>query len=89
MANKVDFQKLQYEVTFIDGADKHKGKGVTLYDALRKIEPFTSKRLVNIRVTFNGKVSLVPVRLVPLKLKRLFVNDIEMEIFAKRLDVLR
>ena len=89
MANKIDLFKKNYVLELHDGASVHKGKGVTIYDAFKKIKPFSSKKLVGVRVIYDGKVSNIPIRLVPLKVKRLFGNDIEAQIFAKRLETLR
>ncbi len=79
----------KYKVTLVDGADKHSANGKSVYDAFSKIEPFTSKKMVNMEVELDGKLSKIPLKLIPLKLKRIFNNKWEMEILSKRIETLR
>jgi len=78
----------KYTVTLVDGADKHVGKGKDIYEALSKVKPFNSKKLVTVTIEYDGKVSKIPLRLNPLKVRRLFLNETDRQVQAKRLQTL-
>lgn len=78
----------KYKVVFQIGKDTYKGSGATLVAALKKIKPKNFIGFGTIRVTVDGKESKLPVRLVPVKLERLFSKDIELRLFAKRIETL-
>lgn len=79
----------KYKVTLVDGADRHSGTGGSVYEAFSKISPFTSKKMVNMEVVLDKKLSKIPLKLIPLKLKRIFNNEWEMRILSKRIETLR
>ncbi len=78
-----------YKLTLVDGADRHSGEGESVYEAFSLIKPFTSKKMVNLEVEYKGKLSKIPLKLVPTKIKRIFDNDWERRILSKRIETLR
>ena len=67
------------------GSDTYKGKGETLLEALQSIHPKRYVGFGTVRAVIDGRASKAPLRLVPVKLQRIFEKPIEMELFAKRL----
>jgi len=82
--------KPKCEVTLILKDRRFTGKGVNTLSALKRLkEPKDIKSIANFETVVDGKLAKFPLRLNPTKLKRLFANEWEMELLAKRLDTLR
>lgn len=75
-------------VVFSIGSDVYTGVGETVLEALKTIKPKNYLGEVRVSATISGKTASVPFRAVPLQLRRVFEKPIEMELFAKRLQVL-
>lgn len=75
-------------VKFSIGSDVYTGKGKTLLDALKQIKPRKYMGICKVEATIGNKVSRLPLRLVPTRMKRLFEKPIELELLAKRLQTL-
>lgn len=83
-------KELPYHVILHTGSEELSAKGATMFDALSNLKPKKEPKLVGrIRVIVDGKETPIKIPLKHLKMKRLFANRWEMEIFAKRLDALR
>jgi len=83
-------KKPSHEVHLKIGADVYKGKGTSILSALKTMkEPKDIKSIGQLETVVDGKLSRFPIRLFPVKVKRLFANEWEQELLAKRLDTLR
>lgn len=80
--------KKQYVVSLVDGVDNHVGTGDSIYEALSSVKPFSSKKMVNIVVEFGDLKSKIPLKLNPLKIRRMFMNEMDRRLQAKRLETL-
>lgn len=78
-----------YSVKLSLGSEVYEKKGKSIYDALLKIKPKQYKSMGRFQITHKGVTSDIPLRLTPNRLKNLFAKDLNLEIFAKRLDTLR
>lgn len=79
---------MKYSVQLNVGGKTYEGKGKSVYDALTKIKPFDVKAIGKIEITKDGKLTKIPLVWRPIKLKRLFANDWELQVVAKRLETL-
>lgn len=87
MANS--FFKDKYEVKLICKDDYFIGKGETVAEAIKNIKPPEQfKAFGTFQITYGGKTSVPAIRLNTLRLKRLFARSVDLEIMAKRLEVL-
>jgi hypothetical protein len=83
-------EKHKAEVTLVVKDKRYTGKGKDILSAVKAIkEPKDMKDLARVEAVVDGKQSLIPIRLNPTKVKRLFTHDWEKELFAKRIDTLR
>lgn len=73
---------------FTIGQDVYEADADTILDALKQIKPTRYLGFGSVTVTEDGKTHEVPIKLVPVKLQRIFEKDYEMELFAKRISVL-
>ena len=79
-----------YQITLSLAGSIYFVEGDTLLDALKKITPTSfGKGYAEIMVRYKNKETKVPIKIFPTKLKRIFNNKWEMELFAKRLNTLR
>lgn len=78
----------KFSLTFSIADKNYSAKGESIYDALKKITPEKFMGMGKILVETGGRKSHLPIKLVPNKLKRIFTNDWEMRIFAKRIQTL-
>jgi len=89
MAEK-KIKKPTHEVRLIIKDRVMVGKGTSILSALKKIkEPKDVKAIGQIHTVVDGKLAHFPRRLYPVKIKRLFANEWEMELLAKQIDILR
>ena len=67
-----------------------KGKGKDTLSALKSItEPKDIKSFATLETVIDGKLAHYPIRLNMTNIKRLFANEWEQQLLAKRLDTLR
>lgn len=77
-----------YVIEFAIGSDVYTGEGSTMLEALNQIKPKRYMGLCKVTATVGGRVSKLPIKLVPTNMRRLFEKPIEMAMFAKRLQTL-
>lgn len=81
--------KLTHEVRLIVKDKVFIGKGTSTFEALKKInEPKDIKSYGTFEVVIDGKLSVLPRRMFPTKIKRLFANEWELELLAKQIEIL-
>lgn len=82
-----------WEVTLILDGKRVTGKGGDMLQCLKKIRAKADLDKIKLYGTFevkiDDKVSVIPLRFGKAKLQQTFFKDVYLEIFAKRLDVLR
>ncbi len=83
-------KEVPVHISLAIGSDVHEGSGENILDALVQIKRPTDygKGLGQITVIVNGHVSKLPIKLVPIKMQRIFEKPVEMELFAKRVQTL-
>jgi hypothetical protein len=80
----------QYTVALTIGDKTFEKKGSSILDALSKMKVKDyNKKMGKVSITYQGKKSDIPLTLNPYKIKSLFAKPFELEIFAKRLEILR
>lgn len=83
-------KKPTHEVRMILKDKVYIGRGFSTHEALKDMkQPPDLKSFATIETVVEGKLIDHPKRLVPIKIKRLFANDWEMQLLAKQLDILR
>ena len=83
-------KKPTHELRLLIGDKVYKGKGNNTFSALKKIKlPKDLKAIGHIEAVVDGKLFNFPITLYPIKMKRLFAKEWELELLAKRLDVLQ
>lgn len=85
---KTEKPKGKCVVKFSIAGEVYTGHGATILEALKEIKPRRYMGLCKVEATVGDKTSKIPITLVPTKMKRLFEKPLEMELFAKRLEVL-
>ena len=83
-------KKPTHEVSIIVKDEVWKGEGNSILAALKSLkEPTDLKAIARIETVVDGKLAHFPRSLSPIKVKRLFANEWEMELLAKQIDTLR
>lgn len=77
-----------YTVSFSVGGDTYTAEGATILEALQKIKPKKYIGICKVEAVRDGKKSRVPLKLVPITMKRIFEKPLELAILAKKLTVL-
>lgn len=84
---KVESEKA-VTVKFSIANETYTGTGDTILEALQEIKPRRYMGLCKVEATVNGRVSKIPITLVPTRMKRMFEKPVELALFAKRLQTL-
>lgn len=77
-----------YVISFSVGGDTYTAEGATILEALQKIKPKKYLGICKVEAMRDGKKSRVPLKLVPITMRRIFEKPLELELLAKRLTVL-
>lgn len=78
-----------YTLTFKLGDTTQTKKGDTIVSCLRKMkDPKLAKSAGVFLVEYRGQKSKTTVKLNPTQLQRVFAKPLEMDLFAKRLEIL-
>ncbi len=77
------------EVILKSGKDEFSGEGGTILEALQKIEIKDIKSVGTFTVIIDKERSEISIRISPMKLKLMFDRPFELEIFAKKLEILK
>ncbi len=90
MATKKTKQVSQpYELSLTLGDKIYKSKGSSIIEALDNIKPMKNiKAIGEIAITYQGKLSKIPIKLLPDKLDMILAKPIDRAVFAKRISVL-
>jgi hypothetical protein len=75
-----------YSLKLVIGSDTYKSTGMDAVECLNNIEPVGYKAVGRFTLEHGGKVS--EARMFSMKLKRIFGNEIDKALFAKRLTTL-
>ncbi len=77
-----------YTITLTMGKDIYSAVAPTIFEALSKIAPTSFISMATLSVEHNGKEKEIPLRLIPIRLKRIFSKEWELRLFAKRIGTL-
>jgi len=75
-------------LVFSIGPDKYTARGNSVLEALQQIKPKGFMGICSVEAEVGGKHSKLPLKLVPVNLRRIFEKPIELALLAKRVEVL-